>query len=130
LGVGWASSIPLIDGERSIGALNLYTRAAPLEPPELDLARVLARHAAVAAANSPDLGTFGSLDDDLRVALYIRDRIGEAKGILMAQGGITSEVAFDMLRRASQRSNRKLRDIAQELIDRYGAGQSGGLDEP
>jgi GAF domain-containing protein len=130
VGVGWALSIPLIDGERSIGALNLYARTAPLESPELDLARILARHAAVAVANSPDLGTFGSLDDDLRVALYIRDRIGEAKGILMAQGGITSEVAFDMLRRASQRSNRKLRDIAQELIDRYGAGQSGGLDEP
>jgi AmiR/NasT family two-component response regulator len=43
----------------------------------------------------------------------------------MARGGVTSEAAFDMLRRASQRSNRKLRDIAQELIDRYVAGEPG-----
>jgi GAF domain-containing protein len=129
LGIGWAFSLPLISEEERLGTLNLYTREARFEPRDEEFARILADHAVVAVAHSPDLGGFERLDDELRVALYIRDRIGEAKGILMARGGVTSEAAFDMLRRASQRSNRKLRDIAQELIDRYVAGEPGdGLE--
>jgi GAF domain-containing protein len=124
--VRWVFSLPLISEQEPLGALNLYTRAALPEPRDDEFAHILAGHAAVAVAHSPDLGGFERLDDELRVALYIRDRIGEAKGILMARGGVTSEAAFDMLRRASQRSNRKLRDIAQELIDRYVAGHPGG----
>jgi hypothetical protein len=126
LGVGWVSSIPLMSDEERLGALNLYSRGAQLEPREEEFALILARHAAVVVVHSPDLGGVERIDEELRVALYIRDRIGEAKGILMARGGVTSEAAFDMLRRASQRSNRKLRDIAQELIDRYVAGHPGG----
>jgi GAF domain-containing protein len=129
LGIRWVLSLPLTSDEYRLGALNLYTRGAILEARDEELARILARHAAVAVAQSPDLGGGVRIDDDLRVALYLRDRIGEAKGILMARGGVTSDAAFDILRRASQRSNRKLRDIAQELIDRYVAGDPGGPDE-
>jgi GAF domain-containing protein len=125
LGIRWVHSVPLLADNHSFGALNLYSQGAHFEPRDEELAGILARHAAVAVAQSPDLGGFAPLDDDLRVALYIRDRIGEAKGILMARGGLTSEAAFDMLRRASQRSNRKLRDLAQELIDRYVSGHPG-----
>ncbi len=35
----------------------------------------------------------------------------------MSRLGLTGDEAFDQLRRTSQRSNRKLRDIAQEVID-------------
>jgi len=44
--------------------------------------------------------------------------IEQAKGILMVQSKIDEDAAFDLLRRASQRENRKLRDIAAELVDR------------
>ena len=42
--------------------------------------------------------------------------IGRAQGVLMARQSCTSEEAFDMLRRASQRSNRKLREISEDIV--------------
>jgi hypothetical protein len=42
--------------------------------------------------------------------------IEQAKGILMAQCGWTSEEAFDALRRASQRSNVRVRDLAAMIV--------------
>ena len=56
------------------------------------------------------------LNENLREAIATREIIGEAKGILMARQACTSDEAFDILRRASQRTNRKLRDIAVELV--------------
>lgn len=53
--------------------------------------------------------------DGLRVALENRDVIGQAKGILMATMLVTAEEAFDLLREASMRRNRKLRDLADDV---------------
>jgi len=52
--------------------------------------------------------------------------IEQAKGILMAQTGCAAEQAFDMLRRASQRANVKVRDLASEIVSRA----RGGGDSP
>lgn len=53
----------------------------------------------------------------LRAALRTREVIGEALGILMERERISADQAFDILRRASQHLNIKLRDIAQDLVD-------------
>lgn len=53
---------------------------------------------------------------NLHVALASNRRIGQAMGILMADRQITEEQAFGLLRDASQHTNRKLRDIADEVI--------------
>jgi ANTAR domain len=42
--------------------------------------------------------------------------IEQAKGIIMAQCGWTEDQAFDALRRASQRENIKLRDLATKIV--------------
>ena len=42
---------------------------------------------------------------------------GVAMGILIARERCSPDEAFAMLARASQRRNRKLRQVAQELID-------------
>ena len=63
------------------------------------------------------------LNDQLGEALASRDVIGQAKGILMARGAGTPNEAFDILRRASQRQNRKLREVAQDVIDARQADQ-------
>jgi hypothetical protein len=52
--------------------------------------------------------------------------IEQAKGILMAQTGCTAEQAFDMLRRASQRANVKVRDLASEIVHRAAISARGG----
>jgi AmiR/NasT family two-component response regulator len=44
--------------------------------------------------------------------------IEQAKGILIARSGCQPEEAFDILRRASQRSNVKVRDLAAEIVAR------------
>jgi AmiR/NasT family two-component response regulator len=41
---------------------------------------------------------------------------------LIAQTGCAPEQAFDMLRRASQRSNIKIRDLADDIVSRAAAG--------
>jgi hypothetical protein len=64
--------------------------------------------------------------DRLRYSAYARLQarlasmpvIEQAKGILMAQCGWSAEQAFDALRRASQRENIKLRELAARIVER------------
>jgi AmiR/NasT family two-component response regulator len=52
----------------------------------------------------------------MRIAMDSRAIIEQAKGVLMAQQGVDAEQAFEILRGASQRANRKLRDIAAGVV--------------
>ena len=54
--------------------------------------------------------------DQLALALESSRRIGAAIGIVMAHSRCTQEQAFDTIRVASQRTHRKLRDLADEII--------------
>jgi len=56
--------------------------------------------------------------------------IEQAKGILMAQQGCGPDEAFDLLRRASQRANVKVRVLAAQIIARLAAAGSEGRGEP
>lgn len=53
---------------------------------------------------------------NLQAALDSNREIGAAMGILMATHRISQPQAFDLLRTASQCSNRKLRDVASEVV--------------
>lgn len=55
--------------------------------------------------------------EHLRRALVTRTVIGQAIGILMERGRITADEAFDALKRASQRANVKLAQIAEDLTE-------------
>ena len=62
------------------------------------------------------------LDDDvekrnLRQALVSQPVIDQAKGMLMARHGCTADEAFQLLRQASMRQNRKIRDIACAIVE-------------
>ena len=52
----------------------------------------------------------------LHEALKSARRIGAAIGIIMAASKTTEEQAFDTLRQASQNHNRKLRDLADDVV--------------
>jgi hypothetical protein len=56
--------------------------------------------------------------------------IEQAKGILMAQTGCGAGQAFDMLRRASQRSNVKVRDLADAIVSRAAGAVPNGGQKP
>jgi hypothetical protein len=55
--------------------------------------------------------------------------IEQAKGIVMAQSGCGPEAAFDVLRRASQRSNVPVRELAAQIVVRT-AEQSPAGSQP
>jgi hypothetical protein len=61
-----------------------------------------------------------------RLAAQVASRpvIEQAKGILMAQAGCTEQQAFALLRRASQRANVPVRQLAAQIVAR--AAQQGG----
>jgi hypothetical protein len=54
--------------------------------------------------------------DNLQVALESRAVIDQAKGVLMERYRLTSDQAFRLLVQASMNANRKVRDIANELV--------------
>lgn len=113
-------ALPLtVDGTPpAIGALNLYARY-PRAFGVIDrgrgvlLATLTARALTTARARQDDERRTANL----HAALATREMIGQAQGILMERERITADQAFDILRRASQHLNRKLRDIAQDLIE-------------
>jgi AmiR/NasT family two-component response regulator len=51
--------------------------------------------------------------------------IEQAKGVLIAEQGYSDEEAFDVLRVASMRENRKVRDLAADLVHRARARARG-----
>jgi GAF domain-containing protein len=63
----------------------------------------------------------------LEAGLTSRTVIGQAQGILMERERLTADQAFDVLRSASQRFNRKLREVVQELVD---TGQRPNIEDP
>jgi transcriptional regulator with GAF, ATPase, and Fis domain len=99
-----------VEGD-TLGALNLYSKAADaFTGNSCTVGLVFAAHAAVALSTALH-------DEQMNEALKSRDVIGQAKGILMAREGVGADEAFDMLRRASQRLNVKLRDLAGEMVE-------------
>jgi AmiR/NasT family two-component response regulator len=79
---------------------------------------LFAEQASVALANAQLYDSAYRLTQQLQEALTSRAVIDQAKGLLMGQHRVGADEAFNILRTASQRDNRKLRDIAQELVDR------------
>ncbi len=100
------------------GALNLYARY-PHAFGVIDRgkAALLAAAADLAFSSAQSLEIEERRTSTLQAALATREIIGQAEGILMERERINSDQAFDVLRRASQHLNMKLRDVAQDLVD-------------
>jgi ANTAR domain len=54
----------------------------------------------------------------IRDALETRDLIGQAKGIIMGSMGCTADEAFVLLKKQSQAENRKLTEIAADIVSK------------
>jgi GAF domain-containing protein len=119
VGVRSSLSVPLPYQGSSIGALNNYSSnvAAFKTDQALDAGVQVAEAVAVAVVNADAHAQVVDQAHNMRLAMESRAVIEQAKGVLMAQRGVTAQQAFDMLRDASQRYNRKLRDIAAGVVD-------------
>ena len=116
-GVSSIVAFRLFVEEDTMGALNLYSTAPDaFDDSDVALASVFAVHASVAMSAA-------RREESLEQKAETRDVIGRAKGILMAQSGVSDEEAFAMLRSASQRMNVKLRDVAKQITEQRSPGQ-------
>jgi hypothetical protein len=110
-------ALPLL-ADAQHGALNLYARY-PSAFGVVDRAKA----AILVSMANLALRLAHSHEDEerraanLHAALSSRETIGEALGILIERERITAQQAFDILRRASQHLNVKLREVAQNLVD-------------
>ncbi len=116
IGVLSGLSFKLYTANRTAGALNLFAfKPNAFDGESETIGTVLAAHAAAAILASRE-------GEELQSALTTRDRIGQAKGIIMERYSVDDIRAFDMLRKLSQDSNTRLVDIAQRVIDTRGEG--------
>lgn len=110
-GVRSILSLRLFVEEDTMGALNLYSTAPnAFDETDVALGSVFAAHAAVAMISA-------RRQENLEQKAATRDVIGRAQGILMAREHVTEQQALEMLRRASQRLNVKLRDVAAVITE-------------
>lgn len=117
VGIRSVLSLPLTSNARD-GALNLYaTYPAAFGVVDRAKATILVSLASLALSIAHSHEDEEQRAVNLKVALSTRETIGEALGILMERERITADQAFDILRRASQHLNIKLRDVAQNLVD-------------
>lgn len=128
-GVGSVLSLPLVAGDEGLGALNLYAPVgAAFSTDDEVLGLELAAAAAIVLANASAYWEASKLSQQLTEAMRSRAVIEQAKGMLMARSpDLSPDDAFDVLRRASQRENVKLREIAQRMVERkLGSANSSG----
>ena len=106
-----------LTGER-LSALNLYGELpAAFGATDRAQGQLFATLAALALESAEQRAAGEEHAGQLSQALKTREIIGQAQGILMERERITADQAFDVLRRASQRLNIKLRDVARNLVD-------------
>jgi transcriptional regulator with GAF, ATPase, and Fis domain len=110
IGVLSGLSFKLYTTAQTAGALNLFALTPHAFDGEAEtIGAVLAAHAAAAILASRQ-------SEQLVSALSTRDRIGQAKGIIMERFNVDDVAAFEMLRRLSQDTNTKLVDVAAKVI--------------
>lgn len=119
-GVRCSVSLPMTLGEDTFGALNVYgfDRSHQFDDAERRRLEIFAAQAAgtlrVGALRIDD----GALLNQMEQALASRTLIDQALGIIIAQQRCTATAAFGLLRAESQRTHRRVRDVAADLIGR------------
>lgn len=116
-GIGSSLSVPLPFQSSSIGALNCYARRPhAFGEEDCALAEEVASWIALAVGQADFASRTSEQLANLQIAMKSRAVIEQAKGILMERFKVTEDMAFTVLARASQTSNIKLRDVADELV--------------
>lgn len=114
LGVRSVLDVPLALGDEAsptVGVLGLYSpQPDAFDTDDEAIAHILARHATVALATARH-------EQTMSAAVDARKLVGQAMGILMERYAVDGDRAFAILKRYSQDTNTKLRDVAQQLID-------------
>jgi len=122
-GVGSSLSVPLQIAGRVRGAMNVYA----LEPGAFDAtarntAEKLASYAGIIVNNAALYFDASSRAEQMAEAMKSRAVIEQAKGMLMGARRCDADTAFGILVELSQNTHRKLREVAQTVVDEFSGG--------
>jgi GAF domain-containing protein len=131
-GVRSCLGLPLTGPTGLVGGYNLYSMWPDAFAPDArGQLEIFAGNAAGAVAIAMKLADQTQLSDDLHKALTFRAVIDQATGIIMAEQRCGAGEAFDILRRASQNRNIKLRELAAEIVSKVsGKPPQPGVFQP
>ena len=119
-------AVPLRVRTQVIGALNLFRGSdEPFTGTEMEIAQAMAEMAAIGLIQERALRERNLLTGQLQAALNGRVIIEQAKGMLAEYLTITVDDAFKLLRSYARDFNRKLSEVAMDVVDRKIAGTAG-----
>ena len=108
------------------GGFNVYgTVDARFSDDDEQLCQAFAGQASIVVSNVQAYWAAFELSANLSRAMQSRAVIEQAKGVLMSSHRISAEAAFDLLVERSQTENRKLRDIAADVVHETPGGDGG-----
>ncbi len=109
--------LPLPTRKAPAAALSLFSaEAGQFGETSYDVVLLFALHAGAVFDNAQLFHDSRKLIDQLSSALLTRQSIGRAQGILMHRYGNTIDDSMKQLKRASQNSNTKLREVAAAVV--------------
>ena len=112
-------AVPLRVRTDVIGAMNLFRGTdAPFTADEMDIAQAMAEMAAIGLIQERALRERSLLTEQLQAALTSRVILEQAKGMLAEYLKVTVDDAFQLLRNYARNWNRKLSDVARDVVDR------------
>jgi GAF domain-containing protein len=122
-GVLSSLSVPLPFQGRTIGALNNYaSTAGAFTDADVQAAEQITTFIGTAVMNADAHADATARAGQMQAALDSRKVIDMALGVLVARHHCTPDEAFALLSKASQNHNRKLRDLAQSLVESEASG--------
>jgi hypothetical protein len=112
-------ALPMRLREIRIGALNLFSDVAgALGDEDRTLGQAMADVASIGILQERYAHQHEVLTDQLQSALNSRVIIEQAKGVLAEQGKLDMDAAFELLRSYTRQHNRRLGDVATDVISR------------
>lgn len=115
-----AGAFPVpVDADVSV-AINVYSETPRWTADDVERIERLTADLGRVVGYSLRLTELSRRTADLQAALESRGVIDQAVGVVMAQNRCGADDALDLLRRASQTRNVKLRDLAREIVAQVG----------
>jgi GAF domain-containing protein len=110
-------ALPLRLRDQTIGGLNMFHSGTdPVAADDRRLAQAFADVATIGILQRRSLHRSTMLAEQLQHALNSRIVIEQAKGVLAERNGVDMETAFNALRRHARNHNRKLSELALDVV--------------
>ncbi|WP_291039880.1 GAF and ANTAR domain-containing protein [Herbiconiux sp.] len=111
-------AVPLTLRGHHLGAVGIFfDRPEALDDRSAALVQAMAQVATIAVVQQRTIAEHADLAAQLQRALDARVLIEQAKGLVASRHGISIDAAYQLLRGQARREQRRLRDLAEELVN-------------